>query len=99
MPRYTVILEPEDDEIAGYAVSVPALPGCLSQGTTQEQALANIREAIALHIGMMRLDGEPFPDDVRPIVATVDVEPATPSKPSREVRAMLDVDGTPAPHR
>jgi predicted RNase H-like HicB family nuclease len=30
----------------GYSVSCPGLPGCWSQGTTEEQALANIREAL-----------------------------------------------------
>ncbi len=40
-----VILEPGED---GYIVaSCPALPGCYSQGKTEEEALANIREAIA----------------------------------------------------
>jgi predicted RNase H-like HicB family nuclease len=43
--RYTVLLEPEED--GGFVVSVPALPGCISQGDTREEALANIREAIA----------------------------------------------------
>ncbi len=32
----------------GYAVSCPTLPGCHSQGDTEEEALANIREAIHL---------------------------------------------------
>jgi predicted RNase H-like HicB family nuclease len=36
----------ESDE--GFAVGCPALPGCWSQGKTREEALANIREAIAL---------------------------------------------------
>lgn len=39
-----VVLEPGED---GYLVaSVPALPGCLSQGKTRDEAIANIREAI-----------------------------------------------------
>jgi predicted RNase H-like HicB family nuclease len=46
--RYTVVLEQEPD--GGYVVSVPALPGCVSQGDTRAKALANIREAIALDI-------------------------------------------------
>jgi predicted RNase H-like HicB family nuclease len=46
--RYTVLLEPEDD--GGYVVSVPALPGCISQGDTREEALANIREAISVYL-------------------------------------------------
>jgi len=38
----------------GYAVWCPALPGCWSQGTTEEEALENIRDAIAEYIA----DGE-----------------------------------------
>lgn len=75
MPRYTVLLDPEDDEVGGFAVSVPALPGCFSQGATRDEALANIREAIGLRLGVMRRDGEPFPIDISPIVASVDAEP------------------------
>jgi predicted RNase H-like HicB family nuclease len=41
--QYQVILE-EDEE--GVAVSVPGLPGCHSQGATEQEALANITEAI-----------------------------------------------------
>ena len=44
--RYTVVLEQELD--GGYVVSVPALPGCLSQGDSRVDALANVREAIQL---------------------------------------------------
>lgn len=36
----------EQDESGFYTVEVPALPGCLSQGITREEALANIQEAI-----------------------------------------------------
>ena len=36
----------EQDEAGYYAAEVPALPGCLSQGRTREEALANIKEAI-----------------------------------------------------
>ena len=42
--KFTVILEPE--EVGGYSVHCPALPGCASQGETLGEALANIREAI-----------------------------------------------------
>ena len=47
---YTVILQPETDpEFEGYYnASVPALPGCFSYGTTREEALGNIKEAIEL---------------------------------------------------
>lgn len=47
-----VLLYPGED---GYTVAeVPSLPGCVSQGTTREEALANIREAISLHEEVLR---------------------------------------------
>ncbi|MGH8562692.1 MAG: type II toxin-antitoxin system HicB family antitoxin [Gammaproteobacteria bacterium] len=41
--RYKVVLEQSDE---GFAVSVPGLPGCHSQGVTEDEALENITEAI-----------------------------------------------------
>lgn len=41
--RYKVALHPSEE---GYAASVPGLPGCWSQGSTEAEALSNIREAI-----------------------------------------------------
>jgi predicted RNase H-like HicB family nuclease len=64
-----VILIP-DLESGGYVVEVPSLPGCYSQGETQEEAIANIREAIDLHIESLIAHGEDVPDDVELIVAT-----------------------------
>jgi predicted RNase H-like HicB family nuclease len=40
----------EHDEDGFYVAEVPALPGCISQGDTREEPLANIREAIALYL-------------------------------------------------
>lgn len=59
--RYTVLLEKEED--GGYVVSVPALPGCVSQGDTRAQALANIREAMELYIEDCREAGDPVPTE------------------------------------
>lgn len=57
--RYTVVLEREPD--GGYIAEVPALPGCVSQGDTRSEALANIREAIELYIEDCRAAGDPVP--------------------------------------
>ena len=46
--RYTVILEREDD--GGYIATVPALPGCVSQGDTREEVMRNIHEAADVYI-------------------------------------------------
>jgi predicted RNase H-like HicB family nuclease len=59
--RYTVVLEQEAD--GGYVVSVPALPGCVSQADNRAQALTNIREAIELYVDDCREAGDPVPTD------------------------------------
>jgi len=59
--RYTVVLEREDD--GGYVASVPALPGCVSQGDTRSEALNNIREAIELYVEDCRDAGDPVPTE------------------------------------
>lgn len=57
---YTVILEPEAE--GGFSVWVPDLPGCASQGETEQEALANIADAIKLYLESLRADGEPIPE-------------------------------------
>jgi predicted RNase H-like HicB family nuclease len=56
---YTVILEQEAD--GGYVASVPALPGCVTQGDSREEVLSNIREAIELYIEDCLDAGDPVP--------------------------------------
>jgi len=57
--KVTIVLERE--EAGGFSAYVPALPGCASQGETQREALANIREAIEAHLLGLRDDGLPLP--------------------------------------
>ena len=52
--KLRVVLEPSEE--GGYTAIVPALPGCISEGETREDALANIQEAIRLYL-------EPVDDD------------------------------------
>jgi predicted RNase H-like HicB family nuclease len=47
MANYRVVLRPSEE---GYSVSCPGLPGCWSQGTTEEEALANIQVAIREYV-------------------------------------------------
>ena len=46
--KLRVVLEPSEE--GGYTVYVPSLPGCISEGESIEDALANIREAIELYV-------------------------------------------------
>jgi predicted RNase H-like HicB family nuclease len=60
--RYTVVLEQESD--GGYVASVPALAGCVGQGNSRTEALANIREAIEFYVEDCREAGDPVPTEV-----------------------------------
>jgi predicted RNase H-like HicB family nuclease len=48
--RYRVVLHPSDE---GISVSVPALPGCWSEGDTESEALANIQDAIREYLAAL----------------------------------------------
>ena len=63
---YKVIFEPQEE--GGYTVTVPSLPGCISEGNTYDEALANIKEAIALYLESLQADGLPIPDENHLIV-------------------------------
>ena len=63
--RYTIVLQPEPEE-GGYSVSVPALPGCFTQGETLEQCVERAKEAIALYIETLEDAGEAIPEETEP---------------------------------
>ncbi|MDA8330350.1 MAG: type II toxin-antitoxin system HicB family antitoxin [Candidatus Dormibacteraeota bacterium] len=66
--RYTVILDPDPDD-GGYAVHVPALPGCHTQGDTVPEALAHAEEAIIGYLEALASDGLPLPEEREPAQA------------------------------
>ncbi|HEY3473816.1 MAG TPA: type II toxin-antitoxin system HicB family antitoxin [Anaerolineales bacterium] len=58
--RQVIIYSGED----GYFVAeCPSLPGCISQGQTREEAIVNIKEAIAGYIAALQEDSLPIPDE------------------------------------
>jgi predicted RNase H-like HicB family nuclease len=57
--KFTIIFEQQDD--VGFNVSVPALPGCISEGKEREEALKNIKEAIELYLEVLKEDGKTTP--------------------------------------
>jgi predicted RNase H-like HicB family nuclease len=63
---YKTIFEPQGE--GGYTVTVPSLPGCISEGDTYEEALTNIKEAIALYLESLQADGLPIPEETHLIV-------------------------------
>ena len=58
MTRYMVVIERGE---SSWGAHVPDLPGCVAVGETREEVRDLIREAIALHIDQLKLDGLPVP--------------------------------------
>jgi len=56
---YTVIFEPAEE--GGYTVTVPALPGCITEGDTFEEAKVMAKDAIRCYLESLAKDGEPIP--------------------------------------
>jgi predicted RNase H-like HicB family nuclease len=57
--KYTIVLEPQEE--GGYTVYVPALPGCVSQAETVEEAMSNIKEAIIVYLESLKERGIGLP--------------------------------------
>jgi predicted RNase H-like HicB family nuclease len=51
--QYTAVFEP-DSKLGGFTVTIPALPGCISEGDTFEEASHNIKEAASLYVEVMQ---------------------------------------------
>jgi predicted RNase H-like HicB family nuclease len=54
--KYCVLIETDEDGV--FVTEVPSLPGCISQGATREEALVNIKEAIAVYVESLESHGE-----------------------------------------
>jgi predicted RNase H-like HicB family nuclease len=85
--KYPVALMPTEE---GYSVYCPGLPGCWSQGGTEEEALANIQDAIREYVEVARqLAGE---QNLREVETRPDDPPKIPGIPHlRAVRALEKV--------
>ena len=67
--KYRVIIEQDEDGV--FVAEVPALPGCISQGCTREEALRNIREAISAYLESLKAYNEPIPPSINEEVVEV----------------------------
>jgi len=72
MRRFHLVLKP-DKEDHGYTVIVPSLPGCVTEGDTVEEAIANAKAAIALYMDLLTEQGEDIPEDADAVITTVEV--------------------------
>jgi len=60
--KYRVFIEPDEDGV--FVAEVSSLPGCISQGATRAEALANITEAVGLYIESLEAHGDPVPPPI-----------------------------------
>jgi antitoxin HicB len=68
---FSVVLEPQQD--GGFTVLVPALPEVVTEGDTEQEALANAEEAIRAVLAFRRDNGLLIPSDARPEIRRVTV--------------------------
>ena len=70
MSTYAIIIERADD--GGYGAWSPDVPGCVALGDTEAEALSEMKEAIRLHLQVMRERDEPLPEPSTVSATTVD---------------------------
>ena len=70
--HYTAVFEP-DKKSGGFTVTIPILPGCISEGDTFEDALRNIHEAASLYLEVAQERGKEIPEEEGTIIAPVAV--------------------------
>lgn len=69
--RFRVIIQRDEDGI--YVAEVPTLPGCVSQGATRSEALANAREAIVAYLESLKAHGDPIPPTIDEKVVEINI--------------------------
>ena len=70
--KYTAIFEPAEE--GGYVVTVPTLPGCITEGDTFEEAVDMVKDAIKTYIQSLKEHREPIPtEDTPSFVGTIEV--------------------------
>jgi predicted RNase H-like HicB family nuclease len=61
--KYRVLLQPDED--GQFVAEVPALPGCISQGKSRDEALRNVKEAIGLYLESLQAHGDAVPPPIQ----------------------------------
>jgi predicted RNase H-like HicB family nuclease len=62
--QFRYLIEIEKNEDGGYTVTVPSLPGCITQGSTWDMAISRAQEAIAGYIETLKDLGKPIPLEI-----------------------------------
>lgn len=69
--KYRVLTEQDEDGV--YVAEVPSLPGCISQGGSRDEAVENVKEAIAAYLESLETHGDPVPPPITEEVVEVQV--------------------------
>jgi predicted RNase H-like HicB family nuclease len=69
--KFRVLINQDEDGI--FVVEVPTLPGCISQGHTRKEALANAQEAVALYVESLEAHGDPIPPSITEDIIEVEI--------------------------
>lgn len=69
--KLRVTIEPDEDGV--FVAACAALPGCVSQGKTRDEAMANIRDAIQGYLASLKKHGEPIPGGITEEIVEVPV--------------------------
>ena len=69
--RYRILIEQDEDGC--FVAECPALPGCISQGKTRKEAVANIQDAIEGYIESLKKHKEPIPPPIEEEIIEVAV--------------------------
>jgi antitoxin HicB len=69
--KFRVLVEPDEDGV--FVVECPTLPGCVSQGKTREEAMANIRDAIQGYLHSLEKHANPVPGPITEEIIEVTV--------------------------
>jgi len=67
--KYRIIIEQDEDGV--FVAECPTLPGCISQGNSREEALANIQDAIKGYLESLKKHDEPIPPSIEEEVVEV----------------------------
>ena len=69
--KFRILVEPDEDGV--FVAQCPTLPGCVSQGATRHEAMANIRDAIQVYLRSLEKHGDPVPGPITEEIIEVPV--------------------------
>lgn len=71
--KFRVLVEQDEDGV--FVAEVPALPGCITQGSTRKEALANVQEAMELYIESLEAHEDPIPPAITEEIVEINLNP------------------------